>query len=155
MTPRCKPDSCVGCSLQSAGTDFSQPEGTGRLRVLICGEANGEHEQRDQLPFRNYAPAGALLTRTIRRLGLDRDDFLISNLLRCRPYNNILEGASYEHSAVEQCLPNFLSLLRQYRPKVILACGNLPLKHLTGLNGPQRGIGHLRGYVLRALPIYE
>ena len=122
---------------------------------MICGEANGEHEQRDQLPFRNYAPAGALLTRTIRRLGLDRDDFLISNLLRCRPYNNILEGASYEHSAVEQCLPNFLALLRQYRPRVILACGNLPLKHLTGLNGPQRSIGHLRGYVLRALPIYE
>ena len=155
IPPRAKPSSCVGCACHAAGTDFAQPEGSGRLRVAIIGEASGEHEQRDQLPFRPYAPAGGILTRTIRRLGLDRSDFVISNLIRCRPYGNVLEDASYEHDAISHCQPNLLALLRQYKPKVLLACGSLPLKHLTGLAGEQRGVGHMRGYVLRALPQFE
>jgi len=156
MTCRTKScPTCQACPLLSAGSDFSQPEGTGRTKVLIVGEANGEMEARDQLPFRPYAPSGAILTRTIRRLGMDREDFAISNLLRCRPYNNILDGASYEYAAVAACEPNLLEVLRQYRPKVLLAMGNLPLKHLTGLAGEKRGVGHLRGYVLRALPQFE
>ena len=155
MTPRHKPLSCESCPLLSAGSDFAQSEGTGRLRTMIVGEANGEMEARDQLPFRQYAPAGAILTRTIRRLGLDREDFAISNLLRCRPPNNVLDSASYEYEAVEKCQPNLLALLRQFKPKVLLAMGNLPTKHLTGLSGEKRGVGHLRGYVLRALPQFE
>jgi DNA polymerase I-like protein with 3'-5' exonuclease and polymerase domains len=33
--------------------------------------------------------------------------------------------------------------------------GNLPTKHLTGIAGEKRGVGYLRGYVLRALPQFE
>ena len=113
MTPRCKPDGCVGCSLQSAGTDFSQPEGTGRLRVGIIGEASGEMEARDELPFRPYAPAGSVLERTIRRIGLTREDFFITNILRCQPFGNKLDGAAYEHSAIAQCEGNLLETLQQ------------------------------------------
>ena len=146
---------CQACPLLPAGSDFSQPEGTDRTKVLICGEASGEMEARDQLPFRPHAPAGAILTRTIRRLGMDREDFVISNLVRCRPWNNLLDGAAYEYEAIEHCQPNLLEVLRQYRPKVILAMGNLPTRHLTGLSGDHKGVGHLRGYVLRALERFE
>jgi uracil-DNA glycosylase family 4 len=152
---RCKPTPCIGCKLYDAGSDFSQPEGTGRLCTAIIGEASGEHEQRDQLPFRSYAPSGSVLTRTINRLGLSRDDFAITNVGRCRPWANALEGTSYEDEALNHCEPNLLAFLRQYKPKVLLAMGNLPSKRLTGMSGPQRGIGHLRGYVLRALPALE
>ena len=156
MTPRKKEClTCQGCPLESAGTDFAQSEGSGRLRVMICGEANGENEARDQLPFRPYAKAGSVLERTLRRIGLAREDFVISNLLRCRPFGNVLDGANYEFEAVEHCRPNFLEILRRYKPKVILAMGNLPIKHLTGMSGEHRGVGHLRGYVLRALEVYE
>ena len=46
MTPRHKPrETCSGCPLEPAGSDFSQPEGTGRLRAVVpvTGDRNGPH----------------------------------------------------------------------------------------------------------------
>jgi len=37
--------------------------------------------------------------------------------------------------------------MEQYRPKAILALGNVPLRHLTGEAGKGRSISHMRGYV--------
>jgi uracil-DNA glycosylase len=50
---------------------------------MIVGEASGESEAREQLPFRPYAPAGSLLERTIKRMSMDRAQFAITNALRC------------------------------------------------------------------------
>ena len=90
---RSKPSSCEGCPIASHGTDFTQIEGTGSLGVLIVGEASGEMEARDGLPLRPYAPAGSLLERTFKRMGLSRAQFSLTNCLRCRPRNNWLAGA--------------------------------------------------------------
>src|ERR1700744_2852497 len=106
MTPRCKPASCSGCPLALHGSDFTQPEGTGALGVMLVGEASGENEARDQLPFRPYARAGQILERTLRRLGLSRQQFPLTNVVRCRPRNNWLEGAPYEAEAIAHCQPN-------------------------------------------------
>src|SRR5690348_8354160 len=127
MTPRCKPDSCLGCPLHEAGTDFTQSEGTGRLGIAIIAEASGEMEARDSLPLRPYAPSGSVLERTIRRLGLAREDFIVSNVIRCRPWGNVLEGASYEYEAIRHCESNMLDLFRRSRPKVVVALGNVPI----------------------------
>jgi len=148
-------ETCIHCVLLPAGSDFSQPEGTGRLGVGIIGEASGEMEARDGLPFRGYAPSGSVLERTLRRLGLARDDFFLTNILRCRPWGNVLDGASYEHEAITACEPNLLEVLRRFRPKVLIALGNVPTRSLTGLAGEKRTVSHLRGYVLRALPQFE
>jgi uracil-DNA glycosylase family 4 len=112
-------------------------------------------EARDGLPFRGYAPSGSVLERTLRRLGLARDDFFLTNILRCRPWGNVLDGASYEHEAITACEPNLLEVLRRFRPKVLIALGNVPTRSLTGLAGEKRTVSHLRGYVLRALPQFE
>lgn len=156
MTPRSKScETCQGCSLQSAGSDFLQPEGQGTLRVAILGEASGENEARDQLPFRPYAASGSVLERTIRRIGLAREQFAIANTIFCRPFGNALDGAGYEHDAISHCEPNVLGFLRKFKPKVVLTLGNVSTRTMTGLAGEHRGVGHLRGYVLRALPQFE
>lgn len=149
---RSKPAACSSCKLCSAGSDFSQPEGLGLLGVALIGEANGEAEARDQLPFRSYAPSGAILERTLRRLGYTRDQFAISNVLRCRPFSNELAGTSYEFEVIESCKPNLLAFLRQFQPKVIVALGGVAFRTLTGISGPMRLVSHSRGYVFRALP---
>jgi len=153
MTPRSKScNTCQSCPLYSHGTDFSQPEGLGTLKVCVVAEASGEHEQRDQLPLRPYAPSGSVFERTLRRLGLSRDQFVVTNCIRCRPRENKLEGMPYEQEALTACTPNLAAVLRQFRPKVLLALGNVAIRHLTRLAGTQRTVSHLRGYVLRALP---
>lgn len=150
-----KPDSCVGCACQPHGRDFSSVEGTGANGVLIVGEASGESEQRDQLPFRPYAAAGGVLERAFRRMSLSRASFSITNVLRCRPRNNWLEKAPWEYSATQQCRPNLAQVIRERRPRAILALGNIPTRELTGVAGEKLGVGYLAGYVLPLQPDLE
>lgn len=120
--------------------------------MALIGEAAGENEARDQLPFRPYAAAGSLLERTIRRLGYTRDQFVISNALACRPLNNLLEGMPWEHQALAHCRSNLISTIAKFKPRVIVALGNTALRATTGMHGERLGISHLRGYALRAMP---
>lgn len=146
--PRSKPPSCIGCPCHDMGTDFSSVEGTGANGVLLCGEASGQHEQRDQLPFRNYAPAGGVLERCLRRMGLDRQQFSITNCIRCRPKRDWLEGSPWEYSALRSCRPNLDQVISERKPRCIVALGGVAARELTGEAGEARGVTHLAGYVL-------
>src|SRR5271155_262471 len=148
MTTRAKRDSCIGCACYGHGTDFSEIEGTGSSGVMLVGEASGEHEQRDQLPFRPYAPAGSLLERILRRMGIDRQQFSITNILKCRPRNNWLDGSPWEYSAINHCRPNLTHAMADRRPRCMVALGCISLRELSGLSGASLGISHLAGYVV-------
>ena len=123
-------------------------EGTGSSGVLLVGEASGELEARDQLPFRPYAPAGSVLERVIRRMGLAREMFSITNTLRCRPRNNWLEKSPWEYGALTHCRPNLDAVIAERRPRCIVALGATATRELTGMAGEAQGVGHLHGYVL-------
>jgi uracil-DNA glycosylase family 4 len=150
-----KPDSCIGCAGYSMGRDFSAIEGTGANGVLSVAEASGEHEQRDQLPLRPYAPAGGVEERTIRRLGMDRQSFSISNAIRCRPRNNWLENAPWEYEMLSRCRPNLRETIHSRRPRAIRALGNIALRSLAGVDGAMLGVSYLAGYVLPLAPDLE
>lgn len=143
-----KPESCNGCPLHQIGSGFSLPEGEGRLGVMVFGEALGEHESRDGLPFRPYAESGSLLERVFGLAGLKREDFILYNSVNCRPPRNYLEGASYEQEAISHCQSHRNRVVDRYRPRVLVALGGVALRTLTGLGGPRQGLTLLRGYVL-------
>lgn len=144
-----KPDSCIGCPLYTTMGWVSE-EGGGSLGILLVGEAAGEVEEAEGRPF--VGPAGKLLDRLISRtkdpLGgtFSRDQFKIANVLSCRPPGNDLTGSPYEHDAIEHCVPNLMEVIERFRPKVIVALGNQPLRWLTG----EWGIDHWRGSVLHS-----
>ncbi|MGA8745610.1 MAG: uracil-DNA glycosylase family protein, partial [Solirubrobacterales bacterium] len=147
-TMRTKPSTCEGCACYSHGTDFSRVDGTGSLGVIIVAEASGEFEQREGVPLVRWAPAGSVLQRTFTRMGLSREQFSLTNCLRCRPKNNFLVGAPWEFSALNHCRPNLDAAIAERRPRAILALGDTALRELTGEAGEARGVGHLCGYVL-------
>lgn len=122
---------CPGCVLATLGEGFQRgPDGpplppTG---VLLVGEALGGEEAIAGRPF--VGPAGQLLDRLLSRTidpstgeGFKREDFLIDNVLRCRPPGNVLAGASYEAPAIQHCKPYLTSTLAASRPRVVLAMG--------------------------------
>jgi hypothetical protein len=109
-------------------------------------------EARDQLPLRPYAPAGSLLERTFRRMGYSRQQFSLTNTIRCRPHNNWLVGSPHEFRALNCCRPNLDAAIRDRKPRAILALGDTALRELTGEAGEARGVSHLGGYVL---PTYQ
>lgn len=125
-----KPASCNGCVLANNNGGFSITEGSGKNGVMIVGEALGDREKFDGLPFRPHAEAGSSLQTAFRLLGVDRDNFVLSNIVHCQPPYNKLEGTDYEYPAVEHCKIYLDSEIKKFKPKVILALGNVPLKHL-------------------------
>jgi uracil-DNA glycosylase family 4 len=122
---------------------------------MVVAEASGEMEARDQLPLRPYAPAGSVFERTLRRIGLTRDILTVTNLLRCRPLDNRLDGMSYESAAIRHCQPNLVSVYLQRKPRVILALGNLPFSYLAGEGGPGRSVTTMRGYLFSPSASYS
>lgn len=131
-----KPQQCFGCPLYSLGNGFSRPEGTCKNGVLIIGESLGANEVFDALPFRPHAEAGSALHTALRFLSgsgggiYDRKNFALFNMIQCQPPYNNLENASYEYEAINHCKVHFNAVIQRFKPKVILALGNVPLKHL-------------------------
>lgn len=143
------PTICDSCPLRLAGsTGFAPVDGTLTHGILIVGEALGEEEALVSRPF--VGSSGRLLDRILNRTidpqggqALRREDFGVTNVIWCRPPNNILTGASYEFPAIEHCAPNLEGALAELKPKAIIALGNQALRRLTGY----WGIEKLRGYI--------
>lgn len=163
-----KPQACALCPIfdHYDQRGFVPPWGRGTSGLAVVGEAGGEHEWLQGRPFVEFAPAGALLERIIRRTGLEmeedpirqlgawphltREQLRIWNVANCRPKNNWLEGAPWESGAVAHCQVHRDREVQENRPKAILALGNTALRALTTMSGPKRSIGLLRGYVIPA-----
>lgn len=131
-----KSKECSGCPLESYKGGFSNPEGLGDSGVLIVGEALGEQEMIDALPLRPHAESGSALQTCFNNLkkfgvSLERNNFALWNLCACKPPMNKLEGMPYEEGAISHCRTAYFDkVIDYYKPKVILALGNLPMKWL-------------------------
>ena len=138
--------------MTSFGHGFSdctvEPFGTGANGVVIVGEAPGAEEVEHGQPFYPGAPAGSILERAIRRLGLRRESFMITNTVPSRPPANYLEGAPYEAAAIAWGRPYLDRAIHDYQPRCILALGNVATRATTGLAGPKLGISSLTGFVM-------
>jgi len=115
---------------------------------MVVAEASGEHEQREQRPLVEYAPAGGVFERVLRRMSLDRQQLSVTNVVRCRPRNNWLENAPWEFAAINHCRPNLDAAIAERRPRCIVALGGVAARTLTGLAGTALGVNHLAGYVV-------
>src|SRR6267142_1624874 len=160
-----KPSGCRGCvgdnwihpilplnrSFTPPQTGFSQGEGHGTNYVTCIGEALGQNEDADGLPFRPQAQAGSLLERAFKRLGLSRDQFRINNLCRCRPPHDHLAGAWYEAEVIRHCRPYLDEELTKFKPRCILALGGTAARELTGLTGAKQGVSFIRGYAVPSI----
>lgn len=121
-----------------------RPVGLCTNGVMLLGEAMGDREREEGYGFVEDAPAGSVLERAINRAGFRREQFLVWNVCPTQPPRNFLEGAPYEAEAIAWGLEFLPPLIEQYKPRVILALGNVALKATTGLNG----ISEARGYPL-------
>lgn len=129
-----RPDSCIGCPLHAIADGFARTDGSGKNGVLLLGEALGESEAIAGLPFKG--DSGMMLNRILHRGGLKREDFLIANVINCRPPNNWLEDAPWEVGAIEHC-HHFLeeTLAKHPEIKVIVPMGNTALHKTLQASG--------------------
>jgi uracil-DNA glycosylase family 4 len=123
---------CGGCVLQKSGRGFMKVSGDGSSGVMLVGEALGYNEAVTGYPFEKDAPAGALLNRVLKRhVKVDRSAFHVANTVWWRPPGNNLQGTSYKYAAINHCAPNLEDAIAKYKPKAIVALGDIALKRLV------------------------
>lgn len=127
-----------------------EPYGSGSNGVLVVAESPGESEVKFGRPLYPWAPAGGCFTRLIRRMGQSPEQFRLTNTILQRPPGNRLEGTEYEAEAIATWRPYLQQEIERFKPKCILALGNVALKALTAYGGEKSTISHVRGYVLRS-----
>ncbi len=141
-----------GCALAKSGAGFTEVEvGSAyeRTKLLIVGEASGEAEARESLPFRPYAQSGSLLSDALREVAVSRAEVAITNIVRCRPPKDWLSGAPYEYNAISNCIKNYLyETIDRLKPRAILALGGTAMRALTAtVKGKYGTLDYARGYV--------
>ncbi len=112
-------------------------EGMPNARILILGEAPGQHEQEQGRPF--IGKAGRLLTNIIEACGWKREELFITNILKCRPPDN----RDPEKQEADNCRPFLDAQIRVINPEWILCFGRIASINLLGAR-PERTMGSFR-----------
>jgi len=151
---------CTKCTLCKTRTQTVFGAGNKQADWMLVGEAPGQHEDEQGLPF--VGNAGLLLTEMLRAIGLTREEVFITNILKCRPPNNRDPHAD----EVESCNEYLQRQQKLIRPKIILAIGRIaaqtllktdePLARLMGkvhtFNNTPVVVVYHPAYLLRSLP---
>ena len=131
-----------GCALKKTATNLVFGMGSRQARIMLVGEAPGENEDRQGLPF--VGPAGKLLDRMLGAIGLDRtsDDpakaVYITNMLPWRPPGN----RSPTDGEIAACLPFMVRHIELMAPDYLIFAGGISAKAMLART---EGITRLRG----------
>ncbi len=115
---------CKKCALGETRNKFVFGSGNQNADVLLIGEAPGDNEDKEGLPF--VGRAGKLLTDILKAINFSRDEVYIANVLKCRPPNNRNPLPQEE----EQCLPHLYKQIELINPKLILCLGKVSANSL-------------------------
>jgi len=127
---------CRKCGLCETRTQVVFGVGTLKAPVVFVGEAPGADEDRQGEPF--VGRAGQLLTQSLAKVGVRREQVYIANILKCRPPDN----RTPRPDEMAACLPYLLKQLEWIQPGRICALGNIAVQALLGTT---LGISKLRG----------
>ncbi len=127
---------CRACSLYQQAKQAVFADGTPHTPLVFVGEAPGEEEDNQGLPF--VGRAGKLLTETLRKFGVSRSQVYICNILKHRPPGN---RTPTEEETIA-CTPFLRQQLQIIQPRLIVALGNSAAKYLLAT---EEGITRTRG----------
>lgn len=138
---------CVACRLCQGRTQTVFGVGNPYAHLVFVGEAPGESEDRQGIPF--VGQAGQLLTDIIvKGMKLDRSEVYICNVIKCRPPGN----RNPEPDEIAQCEPFLIRQLGLVKPRVICALGAFAAQSLLRTT---ESVGRLRGrwHRYRGIPL--
>jgi DNA polymerase len=78
--------SCGRCELCRGRTNAVPGHGNINTEIMFIGEAPGQHEDRQGLPF--VGASGQFLNQLLASIDLNRENVFITNIVKCRPPGN-------------------------------------------------------------------
>jgi DNA polymerase len=142
---------CRECDLWKTRRNVVFGAGNPKARLVFIGEAPGEDEDIQGLPF--VGRAGQLLTKIIEAMGLRRRDVYIANILKCRPPNN----RAPLPTEILACEDNVRRQIRMINPKVICTLGKFASQTLLRTGIPITALrGNFREYDgIKVMPTFH
>lgn len=130
---------CVKCPLHASRTNAVPGDGPPTARLMIIGEAPGKEEDLTGHPF--VGASGKFLNSVLEGTGIDRDDFFVTNTVKCRPPKN----RTPRKLEVDTCTSNYLfEQIELINPKLIMLLGGVAAKKLLGV----KSVNEARGRVI-------
>lgn len=129
-----------GCNLKKMATNTVFSDGNPNSKIMVIGEAPGNHEDLQGIPF--CGDSGAMLNEMLMSINLHRQkDFYITNVIFWRPPGN--RRPTDEELAI--CRPFFERHIELFAPKVIILVGATAMSSILGVSDP---ITKVRGQIL-------
>ena len=128
------------CQLKDEANNLVFGKGNSNSDILLVGEAPGNNEDLQGLPF--VGKAGKTLDSHLNKIGLTIDDVYIANILKYRPPKNrdpkpdeIENHTPYLIKQIKIINPKFVVTLGNFATKFIIANGNVKeMKKIYGLD---------------------
>lgn len=142
---------CRGCPLHKTRLNVVFGSGSPDAHLVFVGEAPGQDEDIQGLPF--VGRAGQLLTKIIEAMGLKREDVYIANILKCRPPNN----RAPLPAEILACSDNVRRQIGIINPKAICTLGKFASQTLLKTETPISALrGHFHEYNgIKVMPTYH
>jgi DNA polymerase len=128
---------CTRCKLSRKRTNIVFGEGNPKAGLMFIGEGPGREEDLQARPF--VGDAGKVLNSLIEKMGFQRTDTYIANIVKCRPPMN----RDPEPDEITACRGFLERQIEIISPKVIMTLGRIAA--LTFLDNPKLRIGAARG----------
>jgi uracil-DNA glycosylase len=124
---------CQACPLWEIGTQTVFGTGDHDAPLTFIGEAPGEHEDRQGVPF--VGPAGRLFDEALAHAGLLRERLWVTNVVKHRPWD--WQGRRKKNRApkageIKACLPWLEQELRLLKPRIVVCVGATAAKAVLG-----------------------
>lgn len=135
-------------------SNYIPPSGPSDAKIMIIGEAGGEVEAREQVPF--CGPTGSVLTQLCRDAGISRDECRIDNVVPFRPPDNNFKYFYKDRPDIlEWGKARILAEIQTVNPVVVVLAGNEALKAVAGVDGITVRRGNILelSYGHKAIPI--
>ncbi|CAM3910037.1 uracil-DNA glycosylase [Bordetella bronchialis] len=130
---------CQACGLCRARRQAVFGMGAEQARWMVIGEAPGEQEDRQGLPF--VGRSGQLLDAMLASVGMSREhNAYIANVIKCRPPGN----RNPKPEEIAACRPYLMRQIALLKPERILVLGRFAAQTLLETDA---AIGSLRGRV--------
>ena len=124
---------CTKCDLHKDRNQAVFGSGPKQADIMIIGEAPGEKEDEQGLPF--VGRSGQLLTTLLEAYDIHRNrDVFIANTVKCRPPKNRTPLAA----EIAACKPFLEAQLNLIKPKIILLLGSPALKSVLNEKNPSQ-----------------
>src|SRR5579859_1077070 len=127
--------SCKACDLWKRGTQTVFGEGAAHAQVMFVGEQPGDKEDLEGRPF--VGPAGALLDRVLREVGIARGEVYVTNVVKHFKWEP--RGKRRIHKRpnalqIAACKPWLEAEIERVRPAVVVLLGATAAQAMLGRN---------------------